>query len=164
MVPQIAGYVSLGPILKVVDTPGFNHVALACRDLERSVSFYGKHLHMEVVHERTDEHARVAWVSDLAQDFVLVLVEGPEPSTPMGRFAHFGVSVRSRADVDTIAAAADAEGWLIIGPKYSGELYWAFLRDPDGHQIEVSVGGNSVPAAVRTARARTKGSEESPKA
>ena len=119
---------------------------------------------MEVVHERTDEHARVAWVSDLAQDFVLVLVEGPEPGAPMGRFAHFGVSVRSRADVDAIAAGADAEGWLVNGPKYSGELYWAFLRDPDGHQLEVSVGGHSVAAAVRAAQVRGKGSEESPKA
>jgi catechol 2,3-dioxygenase-like lactoylglutathione lyase family enzyme len=138
-----------------VDTPGFNHVALACRDLERSLSFYGKHLNMEVVHERTDEHARVAWVSDLAQDFVLVLVEGPEPSTPMGDFAHFGVSVGSRADVDAIAAGADADGWLVNGPRQSGELYWAFLRDPDGHQVEVSVGGHSVPAAVRAARAHS---------
>lgn len=137
---------------KLVDTPGFNHVALACRDLDRSVSFYSDHLHMEVVHERADERARVVWVSDLAQDFVLVLVEGPEPSTPMGHFAHFGFSVGSSADVDAIAATADADGSLVTGPKHSGELYWALLRDPDGHQVEVSVGGNSVPAAVRAAR------------
>jgi len=115
---------------------------------------------MQVVHARTDEHARVAWVSDLAQDFVLVLVEGPEPSTPMGRFAHFGVTCGSRTEVDAIATAADVDGCLIDGPKESGDLYWAFLRDPDGHQIEVSVGGHSIPGAVHAARrARAKGSK-----
>jgi catechol 2,3-dioxygenase-like lactoylglutathione lyase family enzyme len=143
-----------------VDQPGFHHVALACRNLERSVSFYDKHLHMQVVHSRTDEHARVVWVSDLTQDFVLVLVEGPEPSVPMGRFAHFGIACQSRTAVDAIAAAADTDGCLIAGPKQSGELYWAFLRDPDGHQIEVSVGGNSISGAVSAARrARAKGSK-----
>lgn len=135
-----------------MDLPGVNHVALACRDLNRSVAFYATHLGMEIVHERTDEHARVAWVGDLAQDFVLVLVEGPEPSRPMGRFAHFGVVASSTADVDAIAALADRGGRLVDAPRQSGELYWTFLRDPDGHQIEVFFGGNSVSAAVRAAR------------
>jgi catechol 2,3-dioxygenase-like lactoylglutathione lyase family enzyme len=87
-----------------VDRTGFSHVALACRDLEQSVSFYDTHLHMTIVHARTDEHSRE-----------------------------------------------------------SGDLYWAFLRDPDGHQVEVSVGGNSISGAVGAARqARAKGDKETP--
>lgn len=103
-----------------MDLGGLNHIALACRDLKRSVAFYTKYLGMEIVHERTDEHARVACVSDPARDFVLVLVEGPEPNPPMGRFANFGVAASSTADVDAIAAAADQGGWLVDGPRQSG--------------------------------------------
>jgi catechol 2,3-dioxygenase-like lactoylglutathione lyase family enzyme len=47
-----------------VSDVGFTHVALLVGDLDASVAFYGKYARMEIVHQRSDGHSRVAWVSD----------------------------------------------------------------------------------------------------
>jgi hypothetical protein len=93
-------------------------------------------------------------MSDLLRTFVLVLAQGPEPSMPMGAFAHFGIEVSSRDEVDRLASAAKVAGVLAAGPKQSGPLYWAYLRDPDGHNVEISYGGESIDDVVRAARSR----------
>ena len=130
-----------------------NHVALAVADIEASISFYERFARMQVVQDRWDEGGgRVVWLSDLEQDFVLVLAEGPDVSIPMGRFAHFGVECDSRQEVDRLSDDAREAGVLAAGPKLSGSLYWAYIRDPDGHQVEVSHGGDSISEAVAQKR------------
>jgi len=128
-----------------------NHVAIAVADIEASIAFYERFARMQTVQERQDG-GRVVWLSDLEQDFVLVLAEGPEVSIPMGRFAHFGVECESRQEVDRLSDEAREAGVLAAGPKLSGSLYWAYIRDPDGHQVEVSHGGDSISEAVAQKR------------
>ena len=127
---------------------GLTHVALPVRDLGESARFYERFAGMQVVHRREG----VLWMSDKTRPFVIVLMESGEEITPLGPFAHLGVACASREEVDRLAAAAQDEERLAQGPEDSGPPvgYWALVRDPDGHTLEVSYGqdvGLTVEAA-----------------
>jgi catechol 2,3-dioxygenase-like lactoylglutathione lyase family enzyme len=123
---------------------GLTHVALPVTDLNASVAFYAKYARMEVVHRRKDEKAgsEVAWVSDRTRPFVIVLLQAPSVEHPLLPFAHLGVGCPSREEVDRLCGLARAEGRLMMGPTDSGYPvgYWAFIRDPDGHTLEIAYG------------------------
>jgi predicted lactoylglutathione lyase len=55
---------------------------------------------------------------------------------------HLGVGCPSREIIDTLCAKAQQAGVLLQEPQDSGYPigYWAFLRDPDGHALELSYG------------------------
>lgn len=124
-----------GPTLSDV---GLTHVALPVRDLDASIDFYARYAGMQVVHRREG----VVWLSDRTRPFVIVLMGGSEVAHPLRPAAHLGVGCASREDVDRLCAAARAEGCLVGGPQDYGPPvgYWAFLRDPDGHTLEISHG------------------------
>jgi catechol 2,3-dioxygenase-like lactoylglutathione lyase family enzyme len=123
---------------------GLTHVALPVSCMEASIAFYGKYADMQVIHRRTDatEQSDVAWLSDLTRPFVIVLIERSAVSTPLLPIAHLGVALASHEAVDQLCDAAKLAGVLIEGPHDSGAIvgYWAFLRDPDGHTLEISYG------------------------
>jgi catechol 2,3-dioxygenase-like lactoylglutathione lyase family enzyme len=121
---------------------GATHIALTVSDLDASVAFYARFAGMKVVHERKDANTRVAWISDLTRPFVLVLIETPSVEFRLAGFNHIGVGCISRGEVDHLAEQARGEGCLALGPIDSGYPvgYWAFLRDPDGHHLEISFG------------------------
>ena len=114
------------------------HVALPVTDLARSIDFNADYANMRVVHSRP----QVAWLGDGTRPFVIVLVETEQVEHPLRPFAHLGVGCASRAEVDRLCEKAGAAGILIGGPNDSGPPvgYWAFLRDPDGHTLELSHG------------------------
>jgi catechol 2,3-dioxygenase-like lactoylglutathione lyase family enzyme len=100
---------------------------------------------MSVVHKRTDASTgtSVAWISDLSRPFVLVLIEAQSVDACLGgSFCHVGVGVRQRSDVDRLCATAKEEGRTVLGPLDSGPPvgYWAYIVDPDGHNLELSYG------------------------
>jgi catechol 2,3-dioxygenase-like lactoylglutathione lyase family enzyme len=122
---------------------GATHVALVVSDLDQSVAFWSRYARMSVVHERKDPNgSRVAWISDLTRPFVLVLIQVARVDFRLAGFNHIGVGCASREEVDRLADQARQEGCLALGPIDSGYPvgYWAFLRDPDGHQLELSFG------------------------
>lgn len=123
---------------------GATHVALPVTDLDRSIEFYERYASMQVVHRRTDTAggSGVAWLSDLTRPFVVVLIAADAVSGGLTGWAHLGVGVDSRDEVDRIAAAARSENLKVQGPTDSGAPvgYWAFVADPDGHNLEVSFG------------------------
>lgn len=132
---------------------GASHLALVASDLDASIAFYLRFAGMRVVHERTDAgNTRVVWLSDLTRPFVLVLIEG-RVDARLGGFCHLGVGCASREEVDRLCAEAKREDRLALGPIDSGYPvgYWAFLRDPDGHNLEISH-GQEVGLAVAGAR------------
>ena len=135
---------------------GLTHIALTVRDAGRSVAFYRDFGGFEIVHERHDEEtgSAVVWLSDLTRPFVVVLIQNNEPIHPLAGSNHLGVSLRSRSAVDEIAERARSEGRLELGPTDSGHPvgYWAIIRDPDGHQLEVSH-GQDVGLTVERSRA-----------
>jgi len=121
---------------------GFTHVALTCSDLERTAAFYRRYAAMEVVHHREHDGTKVAWLADGTRPFCIVFLEDEAVGAPLGPFAHLGVAVESRAEVDRLIAEAEAEGVTVKGPFDYGPPvgYGAFLLDPDGHTLEISYG------------------------
>ena len=123
---------------------GLTHVALLVRDPERSIEFYARYAGMEVVHRRRDaETARdVLWLSDRTRPFVVVLIEAERVEGRLDGSAHLGVGCGSRAEVDRLCELARREDRLKLGPFDSGPPvgYWAFIEDPDGHNLEISYG------------------------
>ncbi len=123
---------------------GLTHVALVARDPEASIAFYARYARMQVVHRRKDELSgrQVLWLSDLTRPFVIVLIQAERVEGRLDGFAHLGVGCESRAEVDRLCALARQEGRLGLGPLDSGYPvgYWAFIRDPDGHNLEISYG------------------------
>lgn len=117
---------------------GLTHVALTSTDLDASIAFWSRYARMQVVHRRSG----VVWLSDKTRPFVIVLAEVPSVENPLLPFAHLGVGCPSRAEVDRLAALATDENCLVSGPLDYGPPvgYWAFIRDPDGHTLEVSFG------------------------
>lgn len=121
---------------------GLTHVALAVTDTEASIEFYRAYAAMEVVHRRGEPPDEVVWLSDLTRRFVIVLLQVQEVTHHLGGFAHLGVACESRAEVDRLSGVARDEGRLRIGPVDSGPPvgYWAFVADPDDHNLELSYG------------------------
>ena len=117
---------------------GLTHIALPVTDLDESADFYERYAHMQIVHRRDG----VIWLSDKTRPFVLVLIETQAVLHPLRPMAHLGVGCESREEVDRLAARGRVERCLISGPADAGPPvgYWAFLRDPDGHTLEVSYG------------------------
>ena len=123
---------------------GLTHVALLVREPEASVAFYARYARMEVVHRRKDATTgrEVLWLSDRTRPFVIVLIQAERVEGRLDGFAHLGVGCESRGEVDRLCALARDEGRLGLGPLDSGYPvgYWAFIRDPDGHNLEISYG------------------------
>jgi catechol 2,3-dioxygenase-like lactoylglutathione lyase family enzyme len=123
---------------------GFTHIALPASDIGRSVEFYAAYAEMQVVHRRIDGEtgAEVVWLSDHTRPFVIVLIQTPSVQPVLSPLAHLGIGCRSRDAVDMLCDKARQAGLLVQEPKDSGHPigYWAFLRDPDGHTLELSYG------------------------
>jgi catechol 2,3-dioxygenase-like lactoylglutathione lyase family enzyme len=135
--------------------PRLTHVALPCSDLDRTIAFYTSVTPLVVVSRRDDEHGRSAWLSNEGQatdPFVLVLAEltaGParEGDALAGRrvptltpFAHLGIELPHREDVDAIAQKGRELGSLRWEPRQMPEHvgYICALEDPDGNIVEFS--------------------------
>ena len=128
---------------------GLTHVALPVRSLEASIAFYAGYAGMQVVHRRPG----VAWVSDRTRPFAIVLIETSNPIEPLQPMAHLGVGVKSAEEVDRLCRIARDERCLIREPEDSGPPvgYWALLRDPDGHTLEIAYGqelGNAIEGSA----------------
>lgn len=117
---------------------GLTHIALAVRSLADSIAFYGSYARMRVVHRRPN----VVWLSDGTRPFVVVLLETTDTVQPVRPPAHLGVGVASRGEVDRLCELAREQHCLLRPPEDSGPPvgYWALIRDPDGHTLEVAHG------------------------
>lgn len=123
---------------------GLTHIALPVAHLERSIHFYTTYAAMHVIHQRTDAETGVAvvWLSDRTRPFAIVLIQTHPVHPILSPLAHLGIGCKSREALDSLCDQAQQEGILIQGPTDSGYPigYWAFLRDPDGHTLELSHG------------------------
>jgi len=126
------------------------------RDTAASTAFYARYAGMEVVHERGAVGSRVVWLSDLSRPFAIVLIESDRVEGRLSGIAHLGTSCASVADVDRLCSLAAEEDRRPLGRTESGPPvgYWALLRDPDGHNLELSY-GQQVALSVGTARLRS---------
>lgn len=123
---------------------GLTHIALPVTAPERSIKFYAKYAGMRVVHQRTDSDTGkvVVWLCDGTRPFVIVLIQTESVASVLSPVAHLGVGCQGPEQLDALCLEADKEACLIQAPQDSGYPigYWAFLRDPDGHTLELSFG------------------------
>lgn len=123
---------------------GLTHIALPISDLEKSIEFYATYAQMQVVHRRIDAEAgvAVAWLTDRTRPFAIVLIQTDSVHPVLSPLAHLGIGCKSREAMDMLCDKARQAGVLVEEPKDSGYPvgYWAFLRDPDGHTLELSYG------------------------
>ena len=128
--------------------PRLTHVALPSSDLERSIDFYKRLTPLVVVDRHEDDMGQAVWLSNDKQvkdPFVLVLVmfyadreKGQQPIlTP---FAHIGIEVPNRKDVEDIAEMGREMGCLHWEPRQMPDPvgYICALKDPDGNVVEFS--------------------------
>ncbi|MBL8151857.1 MAG: VOC family protein [Blastocatellia bacterium] len=122
---------------------GLTHIALAVKDIDRSIAFYEKYANLKLIHRRMDENLNdVAWISDLVRPFVIVLVKVSSTITPLLAISHLGVACKSREEVDRLIEEARKDNILLEGPiDHTPPVgYIAFISDPDGHTLEISFG------------------------
>src|SRR6056297_3340289 len=146
--------------MSTTPTSLLTHIALPVRDLAATLAFYERYTTLAVIHERFDDETgmRTAWLAnerdrtaDEAARFVIVLIEGKLPTKITGdieesygfltSISHLGLSLDTREEVDEIAAMAEEEGCLLLGPMYRNEVvgYICIVTDPDGNNLEFSV-------------------------
>jgi len=135
--------------------PRWTHVAIPCSDLERSIEFYTTVTPLVLVQRNTDENGKGAWLSNPGQvetPFVLVLAEfigevgarfgihDGKVAPTFAPFAHIGIELPERSDVDAVAERARALGSLAWEPtEMAAHIgYICSVTDPDGNTIEFS--------------------------
>ena len=117
-----------------VPTHGLTHVALAVRDPERSLAFYGAVLGMVAVYRDADFiQAQTPGSRD-----VLVFERDARKAGRAGGVAHFGFRLRHPDDLPRALEAVRAAGGTIRehGEWIPGEPY-VFFTDPDGYEVEI---------------------------
>jgi len=132
-------------------SPRWTHVALRVGDMDASIAWYEDMTPLRLLDRRTDAEGYGAWPGDpdtAEHPFVLVLVQffpqsDPFAGTPLATlnpFAHLGIELPARADVDAAAAKAEAAGCLAMAatelPAPVG--YVCMVTDPDGNLVEFS--------------------------
>jgi len=124
------------------------HLALHVPSLETCLEFYQRFTGMHVVHQRggTAAHPkRIVWMSEPGRehDFVFVLMGGGScVQLAAGDYRHFGFAVKSKAEVDRIAALALDSGCLLWPARQEPFPvgYYCGVQDPAGNQLEFSYG------------------------
>jgi lactoylglutathione lyase len=131
----------------VLARPRWTHIALPCADLDASVDWYTAYTPLVVLDRRVDPDGENAWLSHEGQvvhPFVLVLVMFHErqgsPQPQLAPFAHLGIELPQRADVDAIAERGRTAGCLAWEPQDlpAPVGYVCALHDPDGNVVEFS--------------------------
>ncbi len=129
----------------------WTHVALRVADIDASIDWYTTHTPLKLLRRRRDADGHSAWLGhDDSPDkpFILVLAQFFAASDPfkdapiatLAPFAHLGVEVTSREELEAAAERAEAEGCLAMPPTDMPAPvgYICMISDPDGNMIELS--------------------------
>ena len=131
----------------MLTSPRWTHIALPASDLDASIAWYEEFTPLVLLRRREDAEGQSAWLSHEGQienPFVLVLVmfwrDRGHRQPVMTPFAHIGIEMPARADVDRVAERARQAGCLTWEPQDLPPPvgYICAIRDPDGNVIEIS--------------------------
>ncbi len=113
---------------------GLTHVALAVRDVRRSLAFYRKVLGVVAVYEEEDSiQAQTPGTHD-----VLVFERDPRRAGKRGGVAHFGFRLVKPVPVATIVRRVRRGGGKVLSKgEFAPGLPFVFFADPDGYEVEV---------------------------
>ena len=133
---------------------GLHHITLVCRDVGRSVAFYRNLLGLRVVKQTVnsdDRSARHLFFGDGEghPGTLVTCLEYPhleEGSVGVGSTHHFAVSVGGEDELQAWHAYLVSRGvpcTEVLDRTYFKSLY---LRDPDGHVVELATEGPGLTA------------------
>lgn len=138
----------------------FTHVALPCCDIDKSIAWYEEFTPLRLLQRREDKDGPSAWIGQpdmIDKPFIVVLVSfyrdqanGPQPT--LAPFAHLGIELPTREELDVVAERGRAAGCLAWEPQQLPYPigYVCALTDPDGNVVEFSY-DQGVYAAVHEA-------------
>jgi catechol 2,3-dioxygenase-like lactoylglutathione lyase family enzyme len=119
--------------------------------MDATVSWFTEFTPLALIDRREDDMGYGAWLGmegETNNPFILVLAQFFEGSDPfadappakLAPFAHFGIEMPNKQDVDDIAAKAIDAGCLGMPPTMMPAPigYICMLRDPDGNMVEFS--------------------------
>lgn len=113
-----------------------DHLGIHCRDVAASAAFYDQVLAPLGAARMMDFGEFIGFGAGKPDFWLSPLLDGE------GVFeAHIAFSAPDRPTVDAFFAAAVAAGAEVlheprVWPEYHPDYYGAFVRDPDGHNIE----------------------------
>lgn len=116
-------------------TFGLTHIALAVRDVSRTLQFYNRLFGTELMYRGSNW----AQVSTPGTKDILVFEEKPRLAGKNGGgILHFGFRLRHPAGIEDIRKQLKELNAPIVkeGVFESGEPF-VFFRDPDGYEVEV---------------------------
>ncbi len=121
------------------------HLALPCHDLEKTIQWYRRFTPLKVIHQREDNGAKVAWIQADDRSIFLVFLQSPdskEPNPILSPFAHLGIEMTSKEEVNVVAEEGRDHACLVWEPRQEPDPvgYVCALSDPDGNLVEFSYG------------------------
>jgi catechol 2,3-dioxygenase-like lactoylglutathione lyase family enzyme len=131
----------------VLDAPRWTHIALPVADIDASIEWYERYTPLRLIDRRKDDTGQAAWLTHpepTNHPFLLVLVMFEErrgrPQPQLAPFAHLGMELPTRQEVDAVAEQARREGCLAWEPQQLPPPvgYVCAASDPDGNVIEFS--------------------------
>lgn len=113
-----------------------DHLGVQCADLDRSVAFYDAVLAPLGYRQLLNYQVAIGYGAEKPDFWLGRLTEGAG-----FREAHIGFAAADRAAVDAFFAAAVGQGAEVlhapaVHPEYHEHYYGAFVRDPDGNNVE----------------------------
>jgi len=121
-------------------TYGLTHIAIAVKDLDRTLAFYQKVFDVKIMYR----HDNFLQVNTPGCNDIIVFEKkkaGPDSyrDGKTGGIAHFGFRLRNAKDIEEMAERINAAGGKIIdkGEFVPGEPY-IFFKDPDGYEVEIA--------------------------
>lgn len=131
--------------------PRWTHIALRVADIDATIEWYTDFTPLELIDRHQDDVGFGAWLGmpgETNNPFILVLAqffEGRDPFEDAPRatlapFAHLGMELPTKAEVDALAARATSARCLAMPPTMMPPPigYITMLSDPDGNMVEFS--------------------------
>ncbi len=129
----------------------WTHVALRVADISATINWYTNFTPLELIDQREDDQGYGAWLGmpgATNNPFILVVAQffdhtdpfADAPRAVLAPFAHLGIELPDRSDVDDIAARGAESDCVVMPPTQMPAPigYICMLRDPDGNTVEFS--------------------------
>lgn len=127
----------------MIKTHGLSHIALSVADPERSFAFYRD---VFGVREYFRDESTIQALGPGRYD-VIAFERHRSGAGAQGGIIHFGFRLVHPDDIDAAVSAVTAAGGTVTSRgEFGAGLPYAFVRDPDGYEIELWFERNSFEA------------------
>jgi catechol 2,3-dioxygenase-like lactoylglutathione lyase family enzyme len=118
----------------VIKTHGLTHISLAVRDPERALRFYQEVFGVKEYHRDEDSiQAQGPGSHD-----IFAFERDPKMAGAVGGLRHFGFRLVDPGDIDAAVEAVEKAGGKVRRRgEFSPGFPYAYVEDPDGHEIEI---------------------------